>query len=271
MTAPRARRLVAITSVHSFGNRVLRRFETAGISLDVLLVTVQQNTPRRPPDNRLWSRVGRARARARVWLRAWRRFRRITRRIVVADSLVDDRARRALVRARADVLVLAGTGVVPAELLRIPSLVTLNAHPGLLPWVRGVCPLEHALLRGVALGVTVHAVDAGIDTGPIVRRALLPVTAGDRDRISLSARLEDTAIDALTSVVASLTLRGEPLSVHRQSSRHPYGRWVSDEERAQAIQLLEEGEAVRLYQKWRAVVGGDELPDEDRGLPGALG
>ena len=262
------RRLVAITSGHAFGVRVLRRFETAGIVLDVLIVTVQQNTPRHPPDGRLRSRLGRARARARAWWRAWRRFRRLAGRIVVVDSLADDRARRALVRARPDVLVLAGTGIVPRELLRLPSLVTLNAHPGLLPWVRGVCPLEHALLRGVALGVTVHAVDAGIDTGPIIRRVLLPVTEGDRDRIALSGRLEESAIDALADVVAAHALRGEPLSVHPQSSRQPYGGWVSDEERAKAIELLATGEAVRLYQEWRAVAGGDELPAEDRRLPG---
>ena len=232
------------------------------------MVTVQQNTPRRPPDGRFWSHLERARARARVWWRTWRRFRRIVRRIVVVDSLADDRAPHALVRARADVLVLAGTGIVPAELLNLPSLVTLNAHPGLLPWVRGVCPLEHALLRGVALGVTVHAVDAGIDTGPIIRRALLPVSDAERDRIALSGRLEDLAIDVLAQVVAALTIRGEPLSVHPQLSRHPYGRWVSDEERAKAVQLLAEGEAMRLYEEWRAVTGSDELPDEDRRLPG---
>lgn len=268
ITAPKAR-LVAITSGHAYGARVLRRFETVGILPDVLIVTVQQHTPRRPPDRRLRSRVERARARARAWWRAWRRFRRVATRIVVVDSLADEGVRRALVMARADVLVLAGTGIVPAELLKLPSLVTLNAHPGLLPWVRGVCPLEHALLRGVPLGVTVHAVDAGIDTGPIVRRALLPVTSDDRDRISLSRRLEECAIDVLTQVVEALTLRAEPLSVHRQSSRHPYGRWVSDDQRARAIQLLAEGEAVRLYQEWRAVVGSDELPGEDGRLPGS--
>ena len=117
--------------------------------------------------------------------------------------------------------------------------------------------------------MTVHAVDAGIDTGPIIRRVLLPVTEADRDRISLSGRLEERAIDALADVVAALALRGEPLSVHPQSSRQPYGGWVSDEERAKAIQLLADGEAVRLYQDWRAVAGGDELPDEDRRLPGS--
>jgi methionyl-tRNA formyltransferase len=163
--------------------------------------------------------------------------------------------------------VLAGTGIVPASVLAIPALITLNAHPGLLPWVRGVCPLENALLRGVPLGVTVHAVDAGIDTGPIIRRVLLPLRETDTDRIAVTARLEQTAIEELVGVVRSL-VGGAPLSVRSQSSRHPYGSWVSTSERERAEALLSSGEAVRLYQKWRSIAGGDVLPLDDAELQG---
>jgi methionyl-tRNA formyltransferase len=261
------RRLVAITSGHSFGDRMLRRFAQAGICLDALIVTVRQNTPRQPPERGLRARASHARANLRVRWRAWRRWRHLTRTILVVDSLADEDVHGILVRARPDVLVLAGTGIVPSVLLKLPSVATLNAHPGLLPWVRGVCPLEHALLRGVPLGVTVHAVDAGIDTGPVIRRVLLPLGSGHEDRLSLLRRLEDTAIDALTDVIGA-AVRGEPLSMHAQSSRHAYGRWVSDAERGKAVQLLEEGEARRLYEEWRAAAVGDVLPDDDDGLPG---
>jgi methionyl-tRNA formyltransferase len=261
-----ARRLVAITSGHAFGERLLRRVVQAGILLETLLVTVQQNTPRGMLDTTLTARAARARARLRAHWRAWRRFRTVTRRIVTFDSLADPGLESALVRAHPDVLILAGTGIVPAGLLAIPAL-TLNAHPGLLPWVRGVCPLEHALLRGVALGVTVHAVDPGIDTGPIIRRSLLPISDGQHDRIALSRRLEDLAIDTLVEVVRSLVGSGASLSPHSQRSRHPYGGWVSDSERAAAQQLLDRGEARRLYQKWRTAAGGDVLPDDDTELP----
>jgi methionyl-tRNA formyltransferase len=261
-----ARRLVAITSGHAFGERLLRRLEQAGIRLDMLLVTVQQNTPRGPIDMTLSARSARARARLRARWRAWRRFRAVTRRIAAFDSLADPAFGSTLVRARPDVLILAGTGIVPAPLLAVPAM-TLNAHPGLLPWVRGVCPLEHALLRGIAPGVTVHAVDPGIDTGPIIRRVLLPVSDGEHDRIALSRRLEDMAIDALVDVVRSLVASGAAVSPRPQRSRHPYGGWVSDAERASAQKLLDRGEAALLYQRWRAAAGGDVLPDDDALLP----
>jgi methionyl-tRNA formyltransferase len=212
------------------------------------------------------ARIRNARAKLRARWRAWRRWRHVTRSITVVSSLADEALHRLLVRARPDVLILAGTGIVPPVLLAIPTLATLNAHPGLLPWVRGVCPLEHAVLRGVPLGVTVHSVDAEIDTGPIIRRVLLPVGHDEDDRIALSRRLEDAAIDALTEVVSS-SLRGETLLSRPQSSRYPYGQWVSDADRSAAVNLLAKGAARRLYETWRAAAGSDVLPDDDRRLP----
>lgn len=246
---------------------MLHRFAGARIPLDGLVVTQQQNTPREaPPQNAVpWGRAVRRGLRAR-W-QAFRRWPYLAARTQVAQSLADPTLARALVRVRPDLLILAGTGIVPPPILRIPSVATLNAHPGLLPWVRGVCPLEHALLRGVPLGATVHAVDEGIDTGPIIRRVLLPPGDGGDDRIALMRRLEDTAIDALTDVVAAI-LRGESLPLRAQASRHPYGSWVSNDERAKAVTLLYAGEARRLYDTWRAAAGGDVLPDDDAKLPG---
>jgi methionyl-tRNA formyltransferase len=259
-------RLAAITSGHAFGDRLLRRFASAGVSLNALVVTLHQNAPRHasPPD--LLARVRAVRAIVRGYWEAWRRWPDLAPRIRVVHSLADPKLQRALVRARPDVLILAGTGIVPPAILRIPSVATLNAHPGLLPWVRGVCPLEHALLRGVALGATVHAVDAGIDTGPIIRRVLLPLAERQEGRIPLMRRLEDTAIDTLTDVVTAI-LRGESLPLRAQSSRHPYGHWVSNEERARAESILTHGGARRLYDTWRSAAGGDVLPDDDALLP----
>ena len=258
-------RVVAIASRHSFGDRIIRRFAEAGIRLDALVVAVHQNPRQEPHVNGARARLREWRARLSTHVRAWRRWRQMVRQISVVDSPSDRRLHSVLTDARPDVLILAGTGILPADLLTIPRVVTLNTHPGLLPWVRGVCPFENALLRGVPLGVSVHAVDAGIDTGPVIRRVLLPVSAKDTDRLSVTARLEEAAIGALTDVVSSL-LRGDPLHPRPQTSRHPYGRWVSTAERERAVALLEDGEAVRLYREWSATIGGDVIPNEDHQL-----
>ncbi len=64
-------------------------------------------------------------------------------------------------------------------MLEMPTLGTLNAHPGLLPRYRGVDVVAWAVLNGDPVGVSVHLVDAGIDTGRICRTRELPIHRGD--------------------------------------------------------------------------------------------
>lgn len=69
-----------------------------------------------------------------------------------------------------DVLFLAGSGIIDETVFTIPRIGTLNAHPGLLPEYKGLNVVEWALYYEDPVGVTLHFVDDGIDTGQIVRR-----------------------------------------------------------------------------------------------------
>lgn len=68
-----------------------------------------------------------------------------------------------------DLVVTIGYGVIlPVEILSIPRFGFINLHFSLLPAWRGAAPVQRALLNGdQELGVTVFALDAGMDTGPI--------------------------------------------------------------------------------------------------------
>ncbi len=73
----------------------------------------------------------------------------------------------------------------------------LNIHPALLPAFPGLHAQRQALERGVKIaGCTVHFVDAGTDTGPIIAQAAVPVLPDD-DEASLSARILDGGAPAL--------------------------------------------------------------------------
>lgn len=73
-----------------------------------------------------------------------------------------------------DVAVFTGGNILREEVLAVPRLGVVNAHLALLPQIRGMSSPEWSLLRGVPLGVTIHFMDAGIDTGPVLLQRLLP-------------------------------------------------------------------------------------------------
>ncbi|MBA2321691.1 MAG: phosphoribosylglycinamide formyltransferase, partial [Deltaproteobacteria bacterium] len=78
--------------------------------------------------------------------------------------------------------------VGPALLERFPWRI-LNVHPALLPSFPGLHAQEQALAAGVRIaGATVHLVDGGCDTGPIVLQGAVPVLPED-DAPALSARI----------------------------------------------------------------------------------
>jgi folate-dependent phosphoribosylglycinamide formyltransferase PurN len=79
-----------------------------------------------------------------------------------------------------DLLVLAGADIVPASVLDIPRLGALNGHYGLLPRYRGMNVTEWSIYYDDPVGVSVHYVDAGIDTGDIIACEPVKVAPGDR-------------------------------------------------------------------------------------------
>jgi phosphoribosylglycinamide formyltransferase-1 len=80
-----------------------------------------------------------------------------------------------------ELVVLAGfMRVVGRPLLDAFPMKIINIHPALLPSFPGLHGQRQALAYGVRFaGCTVHFVDAGVDTGPIVIQAVVPVLPGD--------------------------------------------------------------------------------------------
>ena len=66
------------------------------------------------------------------------------------------------------IIINAGGGVFRREMVEAPKIGILNAHLGYLPAFRGMNALEWSLFYGNRIGVTLHFIDAGIDTGDIL-------------------------------------------------------------------------------------------------------
>ncbi len=98
-------------------------------------------------------------------------------------------------------------------LLALPRLGCLNVHPSLLPQYRGPAPLFWALRAGATeIGVTVHLMDAGFDSGPILRQEYLALPSGaDGTGIDLAwAELGGRLLIAALTGLAAGTLTPQP-------------------------------------------------------------
>lgn len=100
--------------------------------------------------------------------------------ILEVARLRDSRTLDALAAFQPDVMSVACfSRRLPAELLRLPRLGCLNVHPSLLPANRGPDPFFWTFARGDAeTGATVHLMDEGFDTGPILRQQRISVPDG---------------------------------------------------------------------------------------------
>lgn len=108
-----------------------------------------------------------------------------------ADGTAYDAALRGLLEChRVGLVCLAGfMRILTPPFVRSFAGRILNVHPSLLPAFPGLAAQRQALDYGVRIvGATVHFVDEGIDTGPIVLQASVPVLPNDTE-VTLSARI----------------------------------------------------------------------------------
>ena len=111
----------------------------------------------------------------------------------------------ALQEARVDLVALAGfMRILKGGILRAFAQRVVNIHPALLPAFPGLEAWKQALAYGVKFtGATVHFVDEGVDTGPIIAQRAVPVLPGDTPE-SLHARIQEAERVVYPATIAAL-------------------------------------------------------------------
>jgi len=121
------------------------------------------------------------------------------------DEEAETRLVELLTSSRINLVVLAGfMRILKGEFLRAFAGRVINIHPALLPAFPGLEAWKQALDYGVKVtGCTVHFVDQGIDTGPIIAQETVPVLDGDTYE-KLHARIQEAEHRLYPRVVAAL-------------------------------------------------------------------
>ena len=170
-----------------------------------------------------------------------------------------------------------GVVVAYGRIIRPPLLTSvplINVHFSLLPRWRGAAPVERAILAGDEItGVCIMGVEAGLDTGPVYRRAATAVgateTAGE-----LRTRLADLGRDLLVEALAEglgtpQAQVGEPTIAAKITSDELHIDWTACSERVLRVVRLE-----RAWTTWKGkrllVLAAAPAPGDGGGPPGHL-
>jgi methionyl-tRNA formyltransferase len=107
--------------------------------------------------------------------------------------------------ARPDALVVAAYGLIlPAALLEAGRHGALNIHASLLPRWRGAAPIQRALLAGdPETGISIMQMDAGLDTGPVLKQAKTRIRDDD-DAMSLRDRLAELGAELILQALVEV-------------------------------------------------------------------
>lgn len=121
------------------------------------------------------------------------------------STLKSDEETDALVRLRADLLIVVAYGLIlPKPFLDTPKHGCLNVHASLLPQWRGAAPIERSLLAGDKVtGVTIMQMDEGLDTGAMLDTQSVSIMDSD-NRVDVEQKLQLAGQQALLRVLADL-------------------------------------------------------------------
>jgi methionyl-tRNA formyltransferase len=129
-----------------------------------------------------------------------------------------------------DAMVVVGYGqIIPQAIIDIPPLGILNVHASLLPGYRGAGPIQWAIVRGeTRTGVTIMRIDAGLDTGDMLRKAETEI-GPEENAIELGRRLAVMGAGLLVETLADLAA-GKIAPEKQDASQATYAPLIKKED-----------------------------------------
>lgn len=133
-------------------------------------------------------------------------------------------------QAQADVFVVVAYGqILSQEILDMPKLGCVNVHGSILPKYRGAAPIQWCIYHGEReTGNTTMLMDAGMDTGPMLRKAYTPVQLMDNAQ-TLATNLANSGADLLVETLLNLG-GGEIQPIPQDASEATYAPLIQKQD-----------------------------------------
>ena len=172
--------------------------------------------------------------------------------VVQPVSLKGTETAAQMAKFQPDVIVVAAFGqILPQSGLDIPGYGCINIHASLLPRFRGASPVAAAILAGDEFtGISIMLMEKGLDTGPVLARAQIPISAKDTTG-SLTAKLSLIAAQLLLEVLPRW-FRGELTPQSQSEAEATYCGSISKEEGEidWHLSAIDIWRRVRAFQPW---------------------
>ncbi len=158
-------------------------------------------------------------------------------------TLNDPATLQSLDDAGVDTVAVFGTNLIKSVLLNRYADRMVNMHLGLSPYYRGTATNFYPLLNEEPeyVGATIHLLDTGIDTGPILRHARPAITADDGPH-TIGCKAIASGIEAMIAVLADL----------RDDRLNPVPQWPVDNPKLCLRKDYDVRQVVELYRKLEA-------------------
>jgi folate-dependent phosphoribosylglycinamide formyltransferase PurN len=253
-----SRGIVLITNDSPYGQRVLQAIYKRGILLDAVLISTGDFALPSGANLGLlkrgarWPRSVASALRRKLRFYSTRRsaYKLRSRLVVVTGDMNSARMLYDLHRLAPDFIIWGGGGILKPRTIEAARSGVFNAHPALLPWVRGCGVVGHSLQAGIPIGATLHYIDQGIDTGTIIERRLLRIRETDTTLLILEEAADDLAAEMMADVVVAIKEHGRAPSGVAQLVRHPLYRWPDEDVRRKHDALARSGRALELFKLW---------------------
>jgi methionyl-tRNA formyltransferase len=172
--------------------------------------------------------------------------------VIQPRSLKKPEAQDELRKFAPDVIIVAAYGLIlPQPILDIPTLGCVNVHASLLPRHRGAAPISASILAGDEFtGVSIMCMDAGIDTGAVYSRSMIPILDWDTTG-TLTESLAIIGSMALLDVLPQMA-KGQIAALPQPAEGATYAPMISKEAgridwQKSAVEIWRQ---VRAFQPW---------------------